>query len=300
VEALDAAGNLGFAETSFSFSSPKIVVSQSPENFGSVFVGGASSIINYTVSNAGADNLSIITSTLTGANSSEYFINATTCTDSKILIPTDNCSVIVGLSPVSAGVKTASLSITSSDPYTPLKNISLNGNGALPNLNVTMAGAGAGTATSSPAGISCGSVCANAFTTGTQVALSVLPGIGSFFTGWTGACAGVEAMCNVILDDNISVTVNLEMGNAARILSGLTPYGTIQAALDTAASGDTIQSRYMLIDENLNLNRDVSVNLKGGYDPNFTDVIGVTLLRGKLTISNGKLTVNNLIIRQNN
>lgn len=53
-------------------------------------------------------------------------------------------------------------------------------------LSVTMSGSGSGAVTSVPAGILCGSACAEIYPAGTEVTLSASPGIGSRFAGWRG------------------------------------------------------------------------------------------------------------------
>jgi hypothetical protein len=58
-------------------------------------------------------------------------------------------------------------------------------------LTVTKAGSGTGTVTSSPAGIACGSTCAQAYPSGTTVTLSATAASGSKFAGWSGGgCSG--------------------------------------------------------------------------------------------------------------
>ncbi len=72
-------------------------------------------------------------------------------------------------------------------------------------LSVSRAGAGAGTVTSSPSGISCGATCASDFASGTVVNLSVLADAGSVFNGWSGACSGTGA-CSVTMSAATAVT----------------------------------------------------------------------------------------------
>ena len=72
-------------------------------------------------------------------------------------------------------------------------------------LTVGKEGGGAGTVTSSPPGIACGSDCAGDYTAGTAVALAAIPGAGSSFTGWSGACTGTGA-CVVSMDEDQSVS----------------------------------------------------------------------------------------------
>src|SRR5439155_9622629 len=49
---------------------------------------------------------------------------------------------------------------------------------------LTLTKVGAGTVTSSPAGIDCGSTCAHSFTYGTTVTLTATAAAGSSFAGW--------------------------------------------------------------------------------------------------------------------
>jgi Divergent InlB B-repeat domain len=66
-------------------------------------------------------------------------------------------------------------------------------------LTVTKAGSGAGTVTSAPAGIDCGSTCAASFEEGAQVTLTAAAGEHSTFTGWSGACTGTASTCKVTM-----------------------------------------------------------------------------------------------------
>jgi uncharacterized repeat protein (TIGR01451 family) len=67
-------------------------------------------------------------------------------------------------------------------------------------LSVTKIGNGAGTVTSSPAGIACGSSCTEDFEEGAEVVLTAVAGAGSSFSGWTGACSGTGA-CELTMDE---------------------------------------------------------------------------------------------------
>ncbi|MEO5765878.1 MAG: hypothetical protein ABIR52_11255 [Casimicrobiaceae bacterium] len=49
---------------------------------------------------------------------------------------------------------------------------------------------GAGTVSSAPAGINCGSTCSTGFNFGTPVTLNAVPAAGRAFGGWSGACSG--------------------------------------------------------------------------------------------------------------
>jgi hypothetical protein len=73
-------------------------------------------------------------------------------------------------------------------------------------LTVTFAGTGSGTVTSEPSGINCGADCSESYVSGTVVTLRQVPGPASWFTGWSGACDGAQASCQVTMDAAQSVT----------------------------------------------------------------------------------------------
>jgi len=73
-------------------------------------------------------------------------------------------------------------------------------------LSVTRAGAGSGTVSSAPAGISCGSDCSETYPNGTSVTLTASPAVGSVFAGWSGACTGTASTCTVSMTAARAVT----------------------------------------------------------------------------------------------
>jgi len=73
-------------------------------------------------------------------------------------------------------------------------------------LNVTKAGAGSGTVTSSPAGINCGLNCRYGYDKTTTVTLTALASTGSTFAGWSGGgCSGI-GVCKVNMGSAQSIT----------------------------------------------------------------------------------------------
>lgn len=74
-------------------------------------------------------------------------------------------------------------------------------------LNVTKAGNGNGTITSTPSGISCGASCSYIFDAGSSISLSASPDATSQFTGWSGACSGTGT-CTVLMDNLKNVQAN--------------------------------------------------------------------------------------------
>ncbi|MBO0746773.1 MAG: hypothetical protein J2O47_00395, partial [Acidimicrobiaceae bacterium] len=85
------------------------------------------------------------------------------------------------------------------------------------NLTTTKAGLGAGTITSSPAGINCGPTCTSAFAEGTAVTLTAAPDPGSAFNSWSGCDAVAANQCTITLDADATVTATF---SSAPALSG--------------------------------------------------------------------------------
>src|SRR5206468_3852500 len=73
-------------------------------------------------------------------------------------------------------------------------------------LTVNLSGAGSGTVTSAPAGITCGPTCVASFPSGTAVTLTALPAAGSLFMGWSGGGCSGSGTCTVVLNGATTVT----------------------------------------------------------------------------------------------
>ena len=73
-------------------------------------------------------------------------------------------------------------------------------------LDVSLAGSGSGTVSSSPAGISCPGACSHRYRPGTQVTLSAAPALGSTFDGWTGGGCSGTGTCKVTINAGRAVT----------------------------------------------------------------------------------------------
>ncbi len=85
--------------------------------------------------------------------------------------------------------------------------------GCAPTFSVTTIknGTGAGTVTSSPAGVNCGSTCSAGFDDGTPMTLTATPAVGSDFTGWLGGgCAGA-GVCTFVLNGATTVTATFTL-----------------------------------------------------------------------------------------
>ena len=110
-----------------------------------------------------------------------------------------------------------------------------NGTVRLPELEIYGASAGAGTITSSPAGIDCGSTCEQDESNGAVVDLTATPGADSTFTGWTGACSGTGT-CSVTMDAARYVNANFGVARTLATATSGTSTGTVTCDGGTCAS----------------------------------------------------------------
>jgi len=102
-------------------------------------------------------------------------------------------------------------------------------------LTVTKAGTGTGTVTSSPAGISCGTDCSEAYNASTSVTLTSTPATGSTFTGWSGACTGTGT-CTVAMTAAKTVTATFTLTPTQYTLT-VTKSGTGTGTVTSSPSG---------------------------------------------------------------
>ncbi len=96
-----------------------------------------------------------------------------------------------------------------------------------PALYRLSASARGGSVTSSPAGIDCGSDCAEVYAAGTVVTLTATPDTGLNFLDWGGACAGQGNPCTVVMDGNLQVSARFDL----RYTVTLNKYGLGQGSV---------------------------------------------------------------------
>jgi endoglucanase len=102
-------------------------------------------------------------------------------------------------------------------------------------LTVTKSGAGSGTVTSSPSGISCGSTCSANYASGTSVRLTASAASGSTFAGWDGACTGTGA-CTVSMTAARSVTATFN-GTSTTFPLSVTKMGAGSGTVTSSPGG---------------------------------------------------------------
>jgi len=206
----------------FALKIPDISVAQTTLEFGIIKVGKKATK-TLKIMNNGTGDLSI---TFSGFEGTDFSIQGSSSISIKAK---KSYSLKVLFTPKSAGLQTATVTITSNDPDTPILDVALRGSTVEQpqqyTLTVTKAGTGSGTVTSNPAGINCGADCSEAYNQGTSVTLTATPDSGSTFTGWSGACSGTGA-CIVSMTSDKTVTATFTQQQEEQYTLTVTKSGT--------------------------------------------------------------------------
>ncbi len=149
-------------------------------------------------------------------------------------------------------------------------------------LTVTEAGSGAGTVTSSPAGISCPGSCSHSYIAGTHVKLSATPAAGSLFAGWSGAGCSGTGTCTVTMSANQSVTATFTvptqvLGPVPPPLPGCpAPFVAYNQGFNAGFNPGVQRRLYRLVPSGLpiRLQRRVRLSLKEHFGPRLLDALG--------------------------
>ncbi len=138
-----------------------------------------------------------------GSTCSANYANATSVT---LTAAAASGSTFAGWGGACSGTGNCTVSMTAARSVT----ATFNGASTFP-LAVTRAGTGAGTVTSTPSGINCGSTCSASYSSGTSVTLTATPATGSTFAGWGGACSGTGG-CTLAMTASRNVTATFNTG----------------------------------------------------------------------------------------
>ncbi|HZO06214.1 MAG TPA: carboxypeptidase regulatory-like domain-containing protein [Solirubrobacterales bacterium] len=114
-------------------------------------------------------------------------------------------------------------------------------------LEVAKTGGGSGSVTSNPAGIDCGSTCADEFEEGSTITLSATPAQHSEFTGWSGGGCSGTATCAVTLGADIEVSAGfapITHGVSVAVTGGGSVSAASGAIAGCTASAGTCNGSY--------------------------------------------------------
>ena len=109
-------------------SGPVAAIFPASENFGAVTVGQSSNSRVVTITNTGAEPLSVNSLSVSGADSADFILTPN-CSLPTVLAPNATCSVSIVFSPIATGARQASFSASDNAPGSP-QSIALTGTGA--------------------------------------------------------------------------------------------------------------------------------------------------------------------------
>jgi len=265
---------------------PVVEATPDPATFGSVSVG-SSTQRSVTVTNRGQYNLSVGSGGITGTGGENFTVTADGCA-AVSLAPQQSCSITVAFQPAAAGTMSATLHIPSNDPYTPDKQVLLQGEGIAGYTIHASAGPGGGISPSGDVTVAAGAC--QSFT--------MTPAAGFHFGDvrvdgiWQNQVTPGYTFCPVNADHSIYAWFE----SPFRIMGTLDYFGTLQGAYGAVITGGTIQAQAVDTLEELLLNLELDVTLDGGLDSEFGGESGATGLKS-LTITSGNAIVEGLVLQ---
>ncbi|MDX6226156.1 MAG: hypothetical protein QOE64_2532 [Frankiales bacterium] len=178
---------------------------------------------------------------------------------SQVLATTSAASGTVPFEPAAGAAGTRTIVAEVSQDGVPRASIDLTTFDAATRtvLTVTKEGLGAGTVTSSPAGISCGLACSADITPGQNMTLDAHPASGMRFVGWGGLCAGAGLRCTVTPSESSAVvatfaklpppTLTRISPTAAKPGARITLYGTQYLGASKVAFGKVLARSFTIV-----------------------------------------------------
>lgn len=95
----------------------------SSKTFGTVLVNGIRHAV-FTVSNSGTQPLSVSAAAIDQADGSGFAVKSNGCANASVP-PRHSCLIVITFKPTAAGPKSGVLQVSSNDPDTPVKLVSL-------------------------------------------------------------------------------------------------------------------------------------------------------------------------------
>jgi len=184
------------------------------------------SLIDYT---PGSPSAPLVNATIFPATSTSYFWSASTVAGSSDYAW--DISMLLGDTGYYVKTHTEKIRLVRGGNFV----------GSSSTLDVTLSGAGSGSVSSSPAGISCGATCSASFTTGSSVTLTASAASGSSFSGWGGACSNSSGSCTVSMTASRSVTASFALNAPSSHLVNLSTRGRVQTGDNVMIGGFILQ-----------------------------------------------------------
>jgi len=194
---------------------PDINVSHSDYNFGRISVNTSSNPLKISINNNGQSPLVLDTILFNNLlrQTNDFVFEEDNCSGT-ILESNESCFFSIKYSPKSEGEKTDKIIIKSNDQNTPKYYIELTGLTDIDKYYVGIAKSGIGTGKIliQPLGYVCDYDCTNILFSnlkGSVITLSLSPGSGSIFKGWSGDCSGTQD-CTITINKQTEIWANID------------------------------------------------------------------------------------------
>lgn len=107
---------------------------------------------------------------------------------------------------------------------------------------------GTGSGRVSAGAFSCGEVCDEFVDTGTKIVFTAEPDDNSIFTGWSGACAGIEtgADCPITVNQQVVVSANFDLIKKPKPVLGISAFGSVRTATKNPFTGTALGSHWRI------------------------------------------------------
>jgi PKD repeat protein len=160
-------------------------------------------------------------------------------------------------------------------------------------VNIT----GSGTVTSLPSGIDCNPDCEESYTDGTVVTLSANTSQDFIFTGWSGDPDCTDGAVTMDAVKNCTATFEACADRLVWVEDAVPEfYTSIQSGYIAAADSKSIMVQAEAFTEDINLNLNKTISLLGGYNCEFSSIIGVTTVNGNLITNDGETIIGDIIV----
>jgi hypothetical protein len=134
------------------------------------------------------------------------------------------------------------------------------------------------------------------YESGTIVIVNANEDNGYPFINWIGCDSPSNKICTMTMNADKSLTAVFDSCRYPARIYGGGYYSTLQETYNSAQNGNTIQSRDVTFVEDLNLNRNITINMEGGFDCDYLYITGKTTVQGSMTLNDGMVTIENFII----
>jgi hypothetical protein len=258
-------------------------------SFGTVDRGFQSGVSSLTVNNNLPVDQVLGAVSKSGSNPGDFGIVSDACSNVQ-LPPQGSCTVVLNFAPPAEATRSSSRSanvtLPMTSPYPESLALALSGNVSANFLVTASAGNGGSISPTK-----------TAIAPGATVSFSIAPGagfsVGSVVADGNTLLTPPYTLANVNADHSVIAS----LVSPIRILESSTYYGSLQSALSAMNPGWTIQAQPTIPAGDLTLDRDVEVNLSGGYDSTFSSQSGSTAIPGSITINSGTLAVDNVTVQ---